>query len=105
MSCDVAVDPLDGIGGGEGQHAREHLVERGPKGIEIAPGADGPVHAAGLFGRHVRAGARNSFGRLGSMALAWQVRSNTTASKPNLARPPLPPAIGRLYVRVHATGR
>jgi len=28
LSCDVAMDPLDGIGGGEGQHACEHLVKR-----------------------------------------------------------------------------
>ena len=64
LSRDMAVDPLHGIGRGERQRAREHLIERDAERIEVAARIDRAVHPSGLFGRHVGERAGDGFGRL-----------------------------------------
>ena len=46
---DVAVHPLDGIAGLEGQGARQHLVEGDAEGVEVGPLVDPAVHPARLL--------------------------------------------------------
>ena len=82
---DVAMDPLHRIGGGEGQRPRQHLVEGDAQRIEIAPGIDRPVHAAGLLGRHVGERPGDHLGRLGGLALARQTRGDAEAGQPDRA--------------------
>jgi hypothetical protein len=49
----VAVHPLQGIGGVEGEAPGQELVEGDPQRVEIAALVEGPVGPAGLLGRHV----------------------------------------------------
>ncbi len=48
-----------------GSAPAEHLVERDTQGVEITPEIDPPVHAAGLFGRHISECPGNHLGRRG----------------------------------------
>ena len=70
LARDVAVDPLQRIGGGKRQRAREHLVKVTPKRIEIAAGIDRAVHPAGLLGRHVGERPGNDLRRRRRLTLA-----------------------------------
>ncbi len=60
------------IGGGEGQHLRQHLVEGDTQRIKIAARVDRAVHAAGLLRRHIGERAGDHLGRCGRLALARQ---------------------------------
>ncbi len=82
---DVAVHPLHRIGGGEGQLARQHLVEGDAQGIEIAAGIDRPVHPAGLFRRHVGERPGDHLRRRGGLVLARQTRGDAEARQPHAA--------------------
>ncbi len=50
---DVAIDPLDGVAGLEGQGASQHLVEGDAEGVQVGPLVEPAVHAARLLRRHV----------------------------------------------------
>ena len=97
------MDPLHGIGGRERQHPREHLVERDAAGVEIAPGIDRPVHAAGLLGRHVGQCSRDHLGRLGGLALARQAGRDAEAGQPDRAGRGVDEDVGRLDIFVDET--
>ncbi len=85
LARDVAVDPLQGIGGSERQSARQHLVEGDAEGVEIAARIDRAVHAAGLLGRHVGEGAGNDLGRRGRLELVRQLGRDPESGKPDVA--------------------
>ena len=84
LARDVAVDPLQRVGGGERQHAGQHLVEGDAQRVEIAAGVHRAVHAPGLFRGHVGERAGDDLGRLGRQALAGQPRRDAEAGKPYL---------------------
>ncbi len=73
LARDVAVHPGHRIGGGEGECAREHLVE---------PGIDRAVHPSRLFRRHVGQRSGDHLGRLGDLMLARQPRGDAEACEP-----------------------
>jgi hypothetical protein len=85
LARNVTVHPFDRLGGGEGQRAREHLVERHTDGVKIAAAVDRAVHASRLLGSHVGERASNRLGRVGRLPLAWQSRGNPEARQPRLA--------------------
>ena len=85
-SRDVAVHPFHRIGRGERQCAREHPVERHAECVQIAAGIDGPVHAAGLLGRHVGQRARDGLRWLELLSLARQARCEAKSGDPDLVR-------------------
>ena len=85
LPCDVAVDPLQRVGGGKRERARKHLVQGDAQRVEIAASINRAIHAAGLFGRHVGEGAGNDLGRRGRLAFVWQSRRNAKASEPYVA--------------------
>ena len=59
LTCDVAVDPLQRVGGSKREHARKHLVQSDAQRVEIAAGIHRTIHAPGLFRGHVGEGAGN----------------------------------------------
>ncbi len=63
LTCDVAVDPFQRVGGSKRKHARQHLVQSDAQRVEIAAGIDRSIHAPGLFRGHVGKGAGNEFRR------------------------------------------
>ena len=71
-----------------------------PRAVEIAPGIDRPVHAAGLFGRHVGERPGDHLGRLGGLALARQTRGDAEAGQPDRAGRGVHEDVGRLDVLV-----
>ena len=85
LTCDVAVDPLQRVGGSKRQHARKHLVQGDAQRVEIAAGIDRAIHAPGLFGRHVGEGAGNDLRRRGRLALARQPGRDAEAGEPDVA--------------------
>ena len=85
LARNVAVDPLQGVGGGKRQRARKHLVQGDAQRVEIAAGIDRAIHAAGLFGRHVGERAGNDLRRRGRLALARQSGRNSEAGEPYVA--------------------
>ena len=97
---DVAMDPLHGIGGGEREGSREHLVERDAVGVQIAARIDRAVHPAGLFRRHVGERAGHDVRRRGRRALAWQAGRDAKAGQPRLARCGMREDMSRLDVLV-----
>ena len=100
LSRDMAVDPLHGIGRGERQGAREHLVERDAERIEVAAGIDRAVHPSGLFGRHVGERAGDGLGRRGRLPLARQARGDAETGEPDLSGRAVHQDIGRLDILV-----
>ena len=96
----VAVHPLHRIGRCEGEGAGEHLVEGYAEGIEVAAGVDRPVHASGLFGRHVGEGAGNGLGRCGGLPFAGQAQGDAEPSEPDFLGRAVHQDIGRLDVLV-----
>ena len=84
LTCDVAVDPLQRVGGSKRERARQHLVQGDAQRVEIAAGIDRAIHAPGLFGRHVGKGAGNDLGRRGRLALARQPGRNAEAGEPHV---------------------
>ena len=64
---DVAMHPHPSARKREGKHAGEHFVQRDAERIEVAAGVHEPIHAAGLFGRHVCQCARDGLGRSGRL--------------------------------------
>ena len=85
LARNVAVDPLQGIGGGKRQRARKHLVQGDAQRVEIAAGINRAIHAAGLLGRHVGERAGNDLRRRGRLALARQLGRNPEAGEPDVA--------------------
>ena len=61
-ACDVTVDPLHGLDGGEWQCPHQHLVKNDSKRIQIATRVDRAIHSSGLFRRNVGERARKYFG-------------------------------------------
>ena len=85
LTCDVAVDPLQRVGGSKREHARKHLVQGDAQRVEIAAGIHRAIHAPGLFRRHVGEGARNDFRRRRRLSLAWQPGRDAKAGEPDMA--------------------
>ena len=85
LACNVAVDPLQRVGGGKRQRARKHLVQGDAQRVEIAAGVNRAIHAAGLFGRHVGEGAGNDLRRRGRLRLARQLGCNPESGQPDVA--------------------
>ena len=85
LTCDVAVDPLQGVGGSKREHARKHLVQGDAQRVEIAAGIHRAIHTPGLFGRHVGKGAGNDFRRRQRLALARQPGRDAKAGEPDMA--------------------
>jgi len=63
LARNVAVDPLQGVGGHKRQHATKHQVQGDAQGVKIAPSINRAIHTAGLFGRHVGERAGNNLWR------------------------------------------
>src|SRR5713101_5837958 len=82
LACNLAVDPLQGVGGRERQPARKHLVQGDAQRVEIAAGINRAVHPASLLGCHIGKRAGNNLGRYGRLALARQLGRNPEAGKP-----------------------
>src|SRR3989442_9956405 len=94
------MDPRHGLGGGEREGSREHLVERDAVGVQIAARIDRAVHPAGLFRRHVGERAGHDVRRRGRRTLAWQAGRDAKAGQPRLARCGMREDMGRLDVLV-----
>ena len=84
LTCDVAVDPFQRVGGSKREHARKHLVQGDAQRVEIAAGIHRAIHTPGLFGRHVGKGAGNDFRRRGRLALARQSGRDAKAGEPDM---------------------
>ena len=85
LARNVAVDPLQGVGGGKRQRARKHLVQGDAHRVKIAASINRAIHAAGLFGRHVGEGAGNDLRRRGRLRLARQLGCNPETGQPDVA--------------------
>ena len=85
LARNVAVDPLQRIVSGKRQRTRKHLVQGDAHRVKIAAGIDRPIHAAGLFGRHVGEGAGNDLRRRGRLRLARHLGCNPEAGQPDVA--------------------
>src|ERR1700683_808408 len=85
LTCDVAVDPFQRVGGSKRERARQHLVKGDAQRVEIAAGIDRTIHAPGLFRRHGGEGARNRLGRGGALSLAWQAGRDAESGEPYVA--------------------
>src|SRR5713101_3640582 len=85
LACNLAVDPLQRVGGGERQRARKHLVQGDAQRVEIAAGINRTVHPASLLGCHISERAGNNLGRYGRLALAWQLGRNPESGEPYVA--------------------
>jgi hypothetical protein len=83
---DMAMDPLHGIGGVEGQLTGEELVEGDPERVEVASGVDRAVHAAGLFRRHIGERAGDHLGWRQRRALASQPGGDAESGQTHVAR-------------------
>ncbi len=102
LSRDMAMHPLHGIRGDEGQRANEHLVKCDAECVEIAACIDRTVHAAGLLGGHVGEGAGDGLRRIRRPPLAGQTGGDAEPGEPYL------PAlvhqdVGRLEILVDET--
>ena len=85
LAGNMAVHPFHRISGGEGQFARQHLIEGHAQRVEVAAGIDRPVHPPGLFGRHVGERPGDHLRRRRGLALAWQTRGDAKAGQPGVA--------------------
>src|ERR1700726_534643 len=85
LARNMAMDPLQGIGGGKRKSAREHLVQGDAQRVEIAARIDRAVHPAGLLGRHVGERAGNDLRRRGHLALLRQPRRDPESGEPDVA--------------------
>jgi hypothetical protein len=85
LTCDVAVDPLQRVGGSKREHARKHLVQGDAQRVEIAASIHRAIHAPGLFRRHVGKGAGNDFRRRRRLALARQSGRDAKTGEPHVA--------------------
>ncbi len=85
LACNVAVDPLQRVGGGKRQRAGKHLVQGDAQRVEIAASINRAIHAAGLFRRHIGEGAGNDLRRCGHLALVRQLGRNPEAGEPDVA--------------------
>ena len=81
----VAVYPLHGVVGAEGEPAGEQLVERNAEGIQIGAVIDGPVHAARLLGGHVGERAFDEARVLYRLVLDRQARGDAETGELDLA--------------------
>ena len=85
LTRDVAVDPLQRVGGGKREHARKHLVQSNAQRVEIAAGIHRAIHAPGLFRGHVGKCAGNDFRRSRRLALARHLGRDAKTGEPYLA--------------------
>ena len=86
LTRDVAMDPLQRVGRGEWEHAREHLVQGDAQRVEIAPGIDRAIHAPGLLGGHVGEGAGDDLRRGWRQAFSGKSRGDAKAGQPHAVR-------------------
>ena len=84
LTCDVAVDPFQRIGGSEWERAGQHLIQGDAQRVEIAPVIHRAVHAPGLLRGHIGKCAGDDLGRGGRQALAGEPGGNAEASEPNM---------------------
>src|SRR3984957_17650265 len=82
LSRDVAVDPLQRVGGFKRQRSGKHLVQGDAQRVEIASRTNRAIHAAGLFGRHVGEGTGDDLRRCGGLTLLRKLRSDPEAGEP-----------------------
>ena len=85
LTCDVAVDPFQGVGGSKWEHSREHLVQSDAQRVEIAASIDRSIHAPGLFRGHVSKRTGNRFRRCRRLALARQSGRDAKAGEAYVA--------------------
>ncbi len=83
----MAMHQLDRVERGERQRPRDHLVERDAQGIQVAARVNRPVHAAGLFGRHVGQRAGDDLQGQGRRPFARKARGDPEAGQPGPAGP------------------
>jgi hypothetical protein len=83
LTRDVAVNPLQRVGGGKREHAREQLVQSDAQRVEIAARIHRTVHAPGLLGRHVGKCAGYDFRRRGRRALAGKPGREAKSGEPH----------------------
>ena len=102
---DVAMHPFHRIRSGEGQYARQHLVEDDAERVEIAAGVDRAVHPPGLFRRHIGERARDHLRRCRRLVLAGQTRGDAEAGQPDAAAGGVDQDIGGLEVLVDQPAR
>ena len=111
LTRDMAVDQLHGIGRREGRRAREHFIEGGAQGVEVAAGIDRPVHSPGLFRRHIGERAGDHLRRLGALLLARQAGGDSETGEADAVPVLTHQNVGRLDIfmdepaRVHPTAR
>ncbi len=84
LAGNVAVHPLEGIGGGKRQRARQHLVHSDAQRVQVAPGINRPIHPARLFGRHIGQRTGNDLRRRGRLRLARKPRRDPKSSEPDV---------------------
>jgi hypothetical protein len=71
----MAEDPIQGVGRGEGQLTRKHLLQGDAQRIKIAAGISRAIHAAGLLGLHLGEHACNHLERYGRLGVAVGTQS------------------------------
>ncbi len=101
LSRDVAMNPVDRVGGREGKLTGERCVKRDAERIEVAAGVDGPVHAPRLLRRHVGERPGNRLGRRRLLMFFRQHRRNAEPSQMDGAGRHVDNHIGRLDVLVN----
>ncbi len=99
----MTMNPLDRLRGNERKRPGEHLVECDPEGIQITPGIDRPIHASGLFRRHVSQGASNYFGRFEDLVFSQQLRSDPKTGKPHSVGALVDQNVGRFNIFMNET--
>ena len=85
LARNMAMHPLQRIGGAERQSAREHLVQGDAQRVEVAARIDRAVHPASLFRRHVSERAGNDLRRRGRLALVRQPGRDPESGEPDVA--------------------
>src|SRR5258707_8292129 len=85
LACNVEVDLLQGVGGGNRQQARKYLVQGDAKRVKITATINRAIHATGLLGRHIGERARNDLRRRGRLALVRQLGRNPESEDPYVA--------------------
>ena len=111
LTRDMAMDQLYGIGRREGRRAREHFIEGGAQGVEVAARIDRPVHPPGLFRRHIGERPGDHLRRLGAVLLARQAGGDSETGEADAVPVLTHQDVGRLDIfmdepgRVHPTAR
>src|SRR5215470_17298245 len=93
--------PFHWFGSVKRQGARQHLIERDTKGVQVSAGIDGSIHPSGLLGRHICQRSGDRLGGIRRLAFASEARSDAESGQPHLTGRLIKQDIGRLYVLVN----